>query len=479
MPLRFSPLSSLLRLTVLAAALSVGLAAGGDSHAAARADTAPVPLARQLLAELIAINSTHAHGTTVAAAALAKHFRDAGFDPRDVVELAPADHPEMGNLVVRLRGTGKTRPVLYIGHLDVVEAKPEDWTVDPFVLTEKDGWLYGRGTIDMKGQVAAVAANLIAMKRAGVRPARDIVVAFTADEEAGAIANGVEFLLREHRPLIDAEFAINPDGGEAGMKNGERRYIGVQTGEKIFHTLTLSLTDKGGHSSRPTAANPIVRLARDLAKIADYRFPARLTDTTRAYFGQRAKLEAGQVQADMRSAAGAAPDPAALERLSAVVETSILLRTTCAVTEIAGGHAENALPQRATATVQCRVLPGDDLAGIERQIRAAAGDPELTISIRSQGEASPESPLRPDLVKRIEAVSRALWPTVLVIPQMSPGATDGKYLRSAGIPTYGVDGMFDDLDDGRAHGRDERIGVTAFAEEVDFTGRLMREVSAL
>lgn len=478
MPNHRSPLSSVLRLRGLFGAVAVGLALSTSATAAARDSAPPVPLAHQLLSELIAINSTYSHGTTAAAATLAKHFREAGFAAGDVVEVAPAAHPDKGNLVIRLRGSGRAKPVLYIGHLDVVEAKPEDWTFDPFALTEKDGFLYGRGTIDMKGQVAAVAANLIALKKAGYTPARDIIVAFTADEESGTDSNGVEFLLREHRALIDAEFAVNPDGGEAGMKNGERRYVGLQTAEKIFHTFTLTLTDKGGHSSRPTTANPIVRLARDLAKLADYRFPARLTDTTRAYFDQRARLETGQVQADMRSVASATPDPAALERLSAVVETNIMLRSTCTVTEIAGGHAENALPQRVSATVQCRVLPGDDLAGIEQQLRAAAGDPELVFSIRTQGVASPESPLDVRLLKRVEDVTHALWPKVVVVPQMSAGATDGKYLRGAGIPTYGIDGMFDDLDDGRAHGRDERIGVKAFAEEVDFTGRLMREVSA-
>ncbi len=462
----------------LVAALTLGLALAGGS-ANAHDVAPPVPLARELLAELIAINTTYAHGTTPAAAALAQHFRAAGFAADDVAERAPAAHPEKGNVVVRLRGSGHGKPVLYIGHLDVVEAKPEDWSLEPFKLTEKDGYLYGRGTIDMKGQVSAVAANLIALKKAGFVPKRDIIAAFTADEESGTDSNGVEFLLREHRALIDAGFAVNPDGGEAGMKRGERRYVGLQTSEKIFHTYTLTLTDKGGHSSRPTAANPIVRLARDLAKIADYRFPARMTATTRAYFEQRARLESGQVQADMRAAAAIPPDPAALERLGAVVETNIMLRTTCAVTEITGGHAENALPQRASATLQCRVLPGDDLAGVERQLSAAAGDPDLVFSIRTQGQASPESPLDAELLQRVEAVTQALWPKVVVVPQMSAGATDGKYLRSAGIPTYGVDGMFDDLDDSRAHGRDERIGVKAFAEEVDFTGRLMRKVSEM
>jgi acetylornithine deacetylase/succinyl-diaminopimelate desuccinylase-like protein len=437
-----------------------------------------VAQAREILAELIGINTVHHNGTTPAAAALAKRFRAAGFAPADVVELAPSAHPEQGNLVVRLHGNGHARPVLYIGHLDVVEAKREDWTFDPFTLTEKDGWLYGRGTIDMKGQDAALAANLIAMKRAGIVPDRDVIAAFTADEESGdRSSNGVAFLLREHRALVDAEFAINPDGGEAGMKNGRRLYVGVQTSEKVFHTFALTITDKGGHSSRPTASNPIFRLAADLVKLADLAFLARLTDTTRAYFARRAALETGQVQADMRSVGGADPDPAAIERLSQTMETRIALHSTCTVTGITGGHAENALPQRAQATLQCRILPGESLDAVRDQIAARIADPTLEISVLTQGVPSPESPLVPHIVGAVEKTAHAIWPGVVVLPFLSAGATDSLHLRNAGIPSYGIDGMFDDLDDGRAHGRDERIGVAMFADEVRFTGDLLREIA--
>jgi len=452
---------------VIVASIPVALAAGSEP---------PVPLAREILAQLIGINTTHAHGTTPAAAALAERFRAAGFAPADVVEVAPPDHPEQGNLVVRLHGKGKAKPVLYIGHLDVVEARREDWNYDPFALTQNDGWLYGRGTIDMKGQDAAVAATLLDMKRTGFVPDRDVIAAFTADEESTG-SNGVDFLLREHRLLIDAEFAINPDGGEAGMKKGRRLYVGMQTSEKVFYTLKLTVTDKGGHSSRPTAGNPIYRLAADLTRLADFRFPAHLTDTARAYFAARAKLESGQVRADMLSVSGANADPAAIERLSQQVETNILLHSTCTVTQVAGGHAENALPQRAEAMLQCRILPGESLDGVREQIAARIADPDLQIGVQTPGKPSPESPLTPRIVTAVERVTRSIWPDVIVLPSMSPGATDSLYLRGAGIPSYGVDGMFDDLDDGRAHGRDERIGVSVFADEVKFTGALMREVS--
>jgi acetylornithine deacetylase/succinyl-diaminopimelate desuccinylase-like protein len=464
------------RRLVLGVSAALAVAVYFSQPACAASSDPPVPLAREILAELIGINTVNHHGTTVAAHALAKRFREAGFAAEDVVEIAPKDHPDHGNVVVRLHGSGKAKPVLYIGHLDVVEAKREDWNFDPFTLTEKDGWLYGRGTIDMKGQDAALAANLIQMKHDGYVPDRDVIAAFTADEESGD-ANGVEFLVKEHRPLVDAEFAINPDGGEAGMKNGKRLYVGVQTSEKVFHTFTLTVTDKGGHSSRPTASNPIYRLAADLTKLADFRFPVHLTDTTRAYFERRASLESGQMQADMRSVASDKPDPAAVERLSQSVETNILLRSTCTVTGISGGHAENALPQRAQATLQCRILPGESLDKIREQIAARIADPGLQIGIMTPGVASPESPLSPRIVGMTEKVAHAIWPDVIVLPLMSPGATDSKHLRIAGIPSYGVDGMFDDLDDGRAHGRDERIGVAAFADEVKFTGALLREVA--
>lgn len=456
-------------------ALAAILATAGARHASA-AEAPPVPLAREILAELIAINTTHEHGTTKAAAALATRFRDAGFAPVDVIEVAPADHPEQGDLVVRLRGSGKARPMLYIGHLDVVEAKREDWNFDPFTLTEKDGWLYGRGTIDMKGQDAALAANLIALKRAGYVPDRDVIAAFTSDEESIG-TNGVEFLLKEHRELIDAEYVINPDGGEAGMKHGKRLYVGVQTSEKVFYTLKLTLTDKGGHSSRPTASNPIYRMAKDLERLSGFAFPVHLTDTVRAYFAARAKLETGQVRDDMLSAASANPDPAAIERLSQQVETNIQLRTTCTVTRIAGGHAENALPQRVEATLQCRVLPGASLDAVREAVAARIGDPQLEISVLTPGKPSPESPLAPRIVGAVEKVAKAIWPEVIVLPSMSAGATDSLYTRGAGMPSYGIDGMFDDLDDGRAHGRDERIGVAQFADEVKFTGAMLRELA--
>lgn len=432
------------------------------------------PPARELLRELVEINSTHAHGSTEAARALAAHFLAAGFSAQDVTFLAPAAHPSKGNLVVRLRGRGQGRPVLYIGHLDVVEARREDWNYDPFKLTEQDGWLYGRGVIDMKGQDVAMAVALMRLKQEGFKPARDLIVAFTADEEAGGDANGVSWLLETHRTLVDAQVVINPDGGEAGMKQGRKLYVAVQTSEKTFLTFGVETTDKGGHSSRPTAANPIYRLAAALTRLSQYRFPVHLTETTRQYFQRRAELETGQTQADMRAVGQGSADQAAIERLSAVVETNIMLRTTCTATQIEGGHAENALPQRARATLQCRVIPGESPESVQAALQSVLADPSVTFSTITPAAPSPESPLTPSLVREVENVVRGLWPKVIVLPEMSPGATDSHYTRALGMPSYGIDAMFDDLDDGRAHGRDERIGVQAFAQDVEFTYRLMK-----
>jgi acetylornithine deacetylase/succinyl-diaminopimelate desuccinylase-like protein len=434
-------------------------------------------LAREILREMIDTRSTHDLGSTELARKVQARLLAAGFAPADAQLLIPVDHPHAGNVVARLHGSGKGKPVLYLCHLDVVEAKPEDWTRDPFHLTEDNGWLYGRGTIDMKGQDAAVLAALLRLKSEHFIPERDIVVAFTADEEAGGELNGVDWLLTEHRDLVNADLVINPDGGEAGMKGGRRLYVGVQTSEKMSMAFEAEVTDKGGHSSRPTAENPIYRLSVGLARLSKFRFPAHLTDTTRQYFERRAAIETGSTRSDMLAAAKTPPDPAALERLSAVVETNILLRTTCVATQIEGGHAQNALPQRARATLQCRIIPGESQDSVRDTLARVLDDPTIKISVIAPATPSPESALSGNILPTVEKVVHQSWPDVVVLPQMAPSASDSKFTRIVGMQSYGIDGMFDDLDDGRAHGRDERIGVAAFGQEVDFTYRLMREVS--
>ncbi|HEY2782940.1 MAG TPA: M20/M25/M40 family metallo-hydrolase [Steroidobacteraceae bacterium] len=451
-----------------------------SASAAAAPETPAVgdsKLAREILRELIDTRSTHDVGSTDAARKVQARLLAAGFAPSDAQLLIPPGHPKAGNVVARLHGSGKGKPVLYLCHLDVVAANPEDWTRDPFHLTEDGGWLYGRGTIDMKGQDAAVLAALIRMKSEKFVPERDIIVAFTADEESGGELNGVDWLLTAHRALVDAGLVINPDGGEAGMKAGRRLYIGVQTSEKMSMAFEAEVTDKGGHSSRPTDANPIYRLSEGLARLSKFRFPVHLTDTTRQYFERRAAIETGAIKADMLGAAKTPPNPSAIDRLSAVVETNILLRTTCTATQIEGGHAQNALPQRARATLQCRIVPGETQDSVRDTLARVLADPSIKISVITAATPSPESPISGNILPTVEKVAHQLWPDVVILPQMGAGASDSKYTRIVGIASYGIDGMFDDLDDARAHGRDERIGVAAFGQEVDFTYRLMREFS--
>jgi acetylornithine deacetylase/succinyl-diaminopimelate desuccinylase-like protein len=463
------------RSSALIAAACIVLAAG--ANAASRPPANIETLGREVLKELVETNTTISYGSSGLARKVEARLLAEGFAREDVSFLVPEGQPDKANVVVRLRGRGTAKPMLYICHLDVVEAKREDWTMDPFVLNERDGWLYGRGTMDMKGQDAAVLTSLVRAKREGYQPARDIIVAFTADEEGGD-GNGVDFLFAKHRELVDAAFVINPDGGEAGYKHGRKLYVGLQTSEKMYAAYLLEATDKGGHGSRPTPANPIYRMARALDRVSRYSFPIHLTDTTRLYFTRRAQLETGQVQADMRAILATPPDPQADARLSAEVETNIMLRSTCTATLIGGGHAENALPQRATATIQCRLIPGESQDAVAAQLRRVIHDPRVTLTNARPSKPSPESKPTKAILDALEKVTTGMWPGVIVLPQMSAGASDSIYSRSAGVSSYGIDGAFDDLDDARVHGRDERIGVTAFAEELEFTYRLMRELSS-
>jgi acetylornithine deacetylase/succinyl-diaminopimelate desuccinylase-like protein len=431
-------------------------------------------LARDIFRELIGIDTTDEHGaTTPAAEALARRLREAGLPAADVQVLGPT--PKKANLVARLRGTGAKRPLLLLAHLDVVEARREDWTVDPFTLLERDGFFYGRGAEDVKDGAAIMTANVIQFIKEGYRPDRDLILALTADEEGGT-SNGVQWLLAEHRDLIDAELCLNFDGGDFEAL-GTRRVSGaIQAAEKGYADFTLEVTDAGGHSSLPRPGNAIYRLSAGLLRVADFTFPVHLNEVTRSFFARRASLESGQRAADMREAGSDNPPAAAVGRLSSDMYYNALLRTTCVATLVTAGHAANALPQRARANVNCRIVPGETEEEVRNTLVRVLSDPTISVSHPAPRQ-NPASPLRPDVLAAVDRATAAVYPGLPIIPTMETGATDGRLLRGAGIPTYGISGVFlDDLDD-RSHGRDERVGVRDFYDGLAFNDHLIRAMS--
>jgi acetylornithine deacetylase/succinyl-diaminopimelate desuccinylase-like protein len=473
-----------------AAALLIVLAAGtafAANPAATPADKAADTLAHDIYQQLIEINTTDSVGNvSTAAEAMAKRFRDAGFAPADVFVGGASDRKK--NVVVRLHGTGRRKPVLLIGHLDVVEAKREDWSTDPFKLIEKDGYFYGRGTLDMKDGDAVMVSALLRMKQEGFRPSRDIIVALTADEEGGC-CNGVNWLINNHRELIDAEFVLNQDDWSVLAEHGVPRVAQLIATEKLYADYQLITTNKGGHSSRPTPDNAIYELAQDLLKVANYHFPFELNSITRAYFEQLANgIVSGEQAAEMRALLGSPPDMAAVARLSADPEYASTMHTTCVATRIEGGHANNALPQRAQANVNCRILPGHSQEEVRRQLIDLLADPQLTVryvadngeitDTASERRALPPPPLRADVMKPLEALVAATWPGVKLVPTMSVGASDAIYTNAAGLPTYTFGGVTVDRDDIRAHGRDERLSVAAFYTWNRFFYRYVKAVTA-
>ncbi len=432
--------------------------------------------ARDIFRELIEINTAYKAGSTSPAAhAIARRFLAAGFPSSDVTVIGPAGDKD-SSVIVRMRGTSAAlKPILLIAHLDVVEALRADWSLDPFILTERDGFFYGRGTSDIKDGAATLAAALLRMKRNGIVPQRTLILALTAGEEGGGGYNAMEWLLANHRDLLDAQYALNVDSGDPLLKNGKRYLRALQTSEKVYQSFSIEVTNKGGHSSLPTPDNAIVRLADAVGRIGRYQFPVRLTQTTRAFFARSAGLESGQMASDMTAIARSETDSAAAARMSTSPFYNAQLRTTCVPTMIEGGHAPNALPQRARATVNCRILPGTSSADVQARLTRVIGDSLVRLTPVEEPRAtnSAESPLTPEITNLVEGVTRRLWPGVAVVPQMETGATDGAFLRAAGIPTYGVSGVFLDMDDVRAHGRDERIIVSSFYDGVEYIYQLV------
>ncbi|MCC8937306.1 M20/M25/M40 family metallo-hydrolase [Bradyrhizobium sp. Arg68] len=454
---------------LLSAAFGTALLATG---AAAQGLTEQQQFARGIYQELVEIDTTTATGDTQKAAeALGARLRAAGFPEQDVHVLSPA--PRKGNLVARLRGSGARKPILLVAHIDVVPAKREDWSFDPFKLTEQDGYFYGRGSSDDKYMAASFVTNLIRYKKEGYKPDRDIIIALETDEEIlDANALGMQWLIKNHRDLIDAEFALN-EGGGVGLKNGKAIRNSVQTSEKVSTSYKLTVKDRGGHSSLPRKDNAIYRLAEGLVRLSKYDFPLNLNETTRIYFAKTAETESKQNADDIRAILAPQPDPAALARLSENPGYNAQLRTTCVATMLQGGHAINALPQLATAGVNCRILPGEPVEGVQTQIERVLADKQIEV-VGGQAVLSPPSPLNEEIMGSIEKLSKEFWPDAAVVPVMSTGATDGSYLRNAGIPTYGHSGLASDVDDNRIHGKDERVLVKSFYEGQEYLYRLVK-----
>ena len=429
---------------------------------------------RDIYQQLIEINTTDSVGScTQAAEAMAARLKAAGFD--DVRVLGPNERK--GNLVARWRGTASGRkPLLLLAHLDVVEAKREDWSFDPFKFLEKDGYYYGRGTSDDKAMAAIFVANLIRYKREGFKPERDLILALTADEEGGDF-NGVDWLLNHQPQLLDAEFGLNEGGGGA-MRNGKKLFNSVQASEKVYQSFLLEIKGKGGHSSRPVPDNVIYHLAAALQRLAQFDFPVNLNEVTRAYFERIAKIEGGEIGSAMKAITQNPPPAEAVAYLSNIPAYNATMRTTCVATMLEAGHAENALPQTARATVNCRILPTETADYVQQTLRKVINDERITLTPIKPPKPSPPSPLRPDVLGAIERVTEELHHGVPVVPTMSTGATDSLYLRKAGVPMYGVSGIFGDIDDSRAHGRDERVGVQAFYDGQEFLYRLVKALAA-
>ena len=457
-------------LTALALSLPLGSIAGE------KVPHSEHVLAHELLKQMIGTDTTSGHGSTTGLAEqLAQRFLKAGFPKADVQVVG--DDPLRRNLVVRLRGRGLRQPILLMGHLDVVPARREDWHFDPFKLTEKDGYYYGRGTMDIKGADAGLIATLLRFHREGFNPRGDYILALTAGEEDD-ISNGIVWLLKHRPDLIKAEYALNVDGGGPEIRNGRPEVVAVETAEKVYASYTLTVRNKGGHSSLPQPDNAIYRLAAGLMRLSRLEFPLHTNSATRGYYARLATLYKGQMAADMRAVAHDPSDPAAVKRLAASSPyNNAHLRTTCVPTLLTGGDAENALPQMARATVNCRIMPDEPPAQVEAKIKQALNDPQIVVAPVAPAPTSPPSPINKALFTHIGATAMAVWGHSMPIsPYMSAGASDSVFLRAAGMPSYVFNGIAYDVNDDRSHGQDERILVKSYYQSLAFNYVLLKSL---
>ncbi|HET9743675.1 MAG TPA: M20/M25/M40 family metallo-hydrolase [Terriglobales bacterium] len=457
-----------------------------SSFAAAQIDDATRQLSHDIFKQLIEINTTDSVGNvTTAAEAMAQRLRDAGYPDQDIQVIGPNDRKK--NMVARLHGTGAKKPVLLIGHLDVVEARRSDWTTDPFQFVEKDGYYYGRGTQDMKAADAILVTTMIRFKKEGYKPDRDIILALTADEEGGK-SNGVAWLVKNHRDLIDAEFVLNPDAGGVYLQNGKPVMMEMDATEKLYSDFQLTAKNPGGHSSLPRPDNAIYEIADALVNLEKFKFPFELNNVTREYFQRMSQLESGQKAEDMKAILKNPPDQAAIDRLSTDPTNNSLLHTTCVATRLDGGHANNALPQTAHSNVNCRILPGHSIEETRQTLIKVFNDPKVTVNYVDDAgvvhteipdkKSVPPPPLIPEVMKPLEEATQQMWPGIPVIPAMATGASDAIYTSPAGLPTYGVSGIALEYNDIRAHGKDERLPVKSFYDGVAFYYQLLKRVTS-
>jgi acetylornithine deacetylase/succinyl-diaminopimelate desuccinylase-like protein len=454
--------------------------------AAAPPPSGPVPpqdnqkLAHDIYRDIVEVRSVHDVGTKGVADILVRYLKAGGFTDSEINVVPETKYPKQVNVVVRIKGKGQGKPVMWICHMDVVDAKKEDWTpgLDPYKFTEKDGYFYGRGTADMKDEDAAVAVSLIRLKKEGYVPDRDIIVMFSADEEVGLEQDGPNFMVTQKRALVDAGLVMNPDGGSGEIQNNKRLDFAVETVQKTYMTFKMETTNKGGHSSEPRPDNAIYQLAAGLTKLSQYPFPYKTNATTRAYFAAISTTADGQRKADLLTLSKEPLDEAAAKRLAADTSINSILHTTCVATMLKAGVQENALPSSADATIQCRVFPGESVEQTRATIEKVAGDPGIKVTLMEPVAPAPETVPDPKVMAQVTKVVHSMWPGVMVEPVMAAGASDSIFTRAAGMPSYGVGGGWFDIDDIRMHGRDERNEFGNFYQTVEFTYRLMKGLTS-
>lgn len=455
-----------------------GLAVAGTAHGA---EITPVQKQmRAIYQELVETNTTNSVGScTVAAQKMARRLKAGGFKDSELQIIIPPGGPKKGNLVARLKGDGSKKPLLLLAHIDVVEARREDWERDPFKLVEENGMFYARGASDDKAMASAFVNNMLLYKKEKLPLKRDIIMALTCDEElVPSDFDGVEYLVNHHRPLVDAEIVLNEGGGGLLDKDGKPVRHGIQAGEKTYQSFQLEVTNPGGHSSAPPQENAIYRLSEGLARIGQFSFPFKLSPVTRAYYERMSKIEKGQIAQDMQAILQDPPEQAALDRLYAASPVhNSTVRTTCVATRVDAGHADNALPQRARATVNCRILPGEPIAEVQATLQRVVADEKIKISRIGEGIESSMPPMTPALMQAVEEISNDMWPGVPVVPTMSTGGTDGRFLNNAGIWTYGISGMFHGPEGSGAHGLNEHIRVKSLYDGQEYLYRLAKRLA--